>query len=184
MTSLKYQSINFIEVLPFRYDRIPSFWHIIASWFILAALVYAGHVGMQFSHNKLISKSNSLKESLDRSISFLNKGQSSDDKVQIVAVADNDLDLNNKGYMGPLVTLSKHTPRTVWFNSFVFNQKSNSMVFNGNTSSTLSLNNFFNKIKVLDTFKNSDLVLRNIAKRSSKDGESSTHSFVISGKIG
>lgn len=182
------QKINFLEVLPVRYDRMPNVFHIVLSWVGFSAILYAAHLFNMSQHSGLIAIEEEIKKDLDTAISFLgetHKGKnSSSDVGKIVAISDKELQLDNVGFADNLLALAQYGTPEVWFTSLVFDHEKNEIKLTGVTVSTKALNNFFKNIKSHESFKNKDLVLKDVRKSvSQKKDDNNGHSFVITGSF-
>ena len=181
------QRINFIEVMPVRYERFPTLTHVLIIWVILGVFLYFLHTWSKGHHGELLATSNALQSDLDDTISFLgrvHKDKSSNAEIgKIVAVTDTDLNLNTDGYFNAMLVLAKYGVRDVWFTSLDFDQEKDIIRLSGKTSSPKSLNKFFQEVKNDPSFISNDLVLRNVKRVVSDDDKKVLHDFSITGSF-
>jgi hypothetical protein len=182
------QNINFLEVLPVRYDRMPNIYQIVLTWVLFSGLVYLLHLFSMNKHHGLIELEKKIKNDLDSTISFLEETHKNDESQvpvgKIVAISDQELKLDNVGFANNLIALAQYGSPEVWFTSLVFNHEKNEIKLTGLTVSTKTLNKFFSNLKNHESFKDKNLVLKDIRRNKSlEQDKGSTHSFVITGSF-
>ena len=180
----KVQEINFLEVMPVRYDRIPSAQHIIAIW-LFFILVFCGlHFHSYSAYKKLSTESIELRATLDKAISFLGQSNNSlnkkDKKGKVVAVSDSKLNLSMEGFSSNLLSLSENYNDKVWYTQISFSNKDKSLALEGYTVSTTELNNLFSRLKEAPLFSGFQLILEDVVLKFEIDGMPS-HKFRITG---
>ncbi|MBT4885538.1 MAG: hypothetical protein HON55_05250 [Legionellales bacterium] len=178
------QRVNFLEVLPVRYDMLPSFTHILIVWGLLCAGFYMQHLYAGNSHSKLLSHGDKLNAKLDKALASLSEGganfEGGKGRGKLVAITDDKLNLNKVGFYGDLRSLALNYSDKVWFTSISINNKDGKVTLLGRTSSTSALNKLFTKLTALDEFKDYSMNLRDIVRVESKDSGGVLHAFIIS----
>ncbi len=188
MNNSSKQNINFLEALPVRYDRIPSIFQIFLAWVVFSAFMYILHLLSASNHSGLMAVENEIKKDLEYTIGFLGESHKYEgDQVQvgkIVAISDEELKLDNDGFVDNLTALAQYGIPEVWFTSLVFSHEKNEIKLTGLTASTKALNNFFRNIKNHESFKDKNLVLKDVRRSINLDKvDGYTHGFVITGSF-
>ncbi|MEE3003081.1 MAG: hypothetical protein VX335_01895 [Pseudomonadota bacterium] len=180
----KGQEINFLEVMPIRYDRIPSSLHIILIWLFFVLTFCILHYQSYSSFKTLSAESKSLNSSLDKAISLLGHNHSDagkkENNLRVVAISDESLNLNSVGFSEKLLALSENYNDKVWYTQISFSNKDKSLALEGDTISTTELNNLFSRLKEAPLFSDFQLILQDVMLKFEIDGMPS-HKFRITG---
>lgn len=185
MAMINKQRVNFLEVLPVRYDLLPGLNHMLMIWGALCVILYFQHLYADSAHSKLLSHGDQLSSQLNEGLAALSKKSEGNNegggKGRLVAIADDGLNFSKTGFYRDLHSLSLNYNNKVWFTYISINNEDDTVTLLGKTSSTSALNELFTKLTLLDEFKSYKLNLRDIARvDSNANSDTVFHGFVIS----
>lgn len=180
MDDFSKQRINFVEVLPILYRRMPSVPQILMLWAIIGALLGLQHMLASHGYERLRLDKDSLTAKLNTTLEALSGEVVSGAQGKLVAISDDAMELDDIGFYGHLLTLAKHYNTQVWFTRIMIDKESEEVVLEGDASSTQALNNLYSQLITLPEFSDYGLNLRDI-KRTTLVGEDERvlHSFII-----
>ena len=180
MDDFSRQRINFVEVLPILYRRMPSVSQILILWAIVGALLGLQHMMASHGYESLRLDKDSLTAKLNMTLEALSGETVSEEQGKLVAISDDAMELDDIGFYGDLLALAKYYSTQVWFTRIMINKESEEVVLEGNASSTQALNNLYAQLSALPEFSPYGLNLRDI-KRITLVGEEEhvLHSFII-----
>ena len=180
MDDFSRQRINFIEVLPVLYKRIPSAWHLLIIWGVTGLLLVLQHVMAGHGHQQLRLDKDSLAANLNAALDKLSGSGGADTKGKLIAVSDNALQLNAVGFYGDLTALAQHYSTHVWFTRIMIDKAQEEVMLEGETNSTQALNDLYAQLAGLPEFAAYSLNLRDIKRMTrTNQSDSVVHSFVI-----
>jgi hypothetical protein len=180
MDDFSRQRINFIEVLPVLYSRIPSVSQTLILWAVVAALLGLQHLMASHSHEQLRLDKESLTGRLNEALEALSGEAVTEKQGKLVAISDDALKLNDIGFYDDLLALAQHYSTQVWFTRIMIDKEKQEVVLEGDASSTQALNDLYSKLIKLPEFADYGLNLRDIKRITRTEKEAYIlHSFVI-----
>lgn len=180
MDDFSRQRINFIEVLPVLYQRIPSVSQILVLWAIVGALLGLQHMLASHGYESLRLDRDSLTAKLNHALEELSGETIPQSKGRLVAISDDTMELNDVGFYGDLLALAKHHSPQVWFTRIMIDKENEKVMLEGEAGSTQALNDLYSTLVALPQFSGYDLNLRDIKRTTRVDNKDLVlHSFAI-----
>lgn len=174
------QRINFVEVLPILYQRIPSVSQTLILWAITIVLLGVQHAVARHWYENLRLDKNTLTTRLNSALEDLSGKAIPGEQGKLVAISNETVGLNDIGFYADLLALASQHSTHVWFTRIMIDKESKEVALEGDASSTQALNHLYLQLIDLPEFSNYGLNLRDIKRVIRTDSQERVlHSFVI-----